>query len=130
VFITRASRHDRPDVEEFLARQGWPTSDVSKGALFFAREGGVVGCVHLLEVEPASVVVKDLVVDSARRRRGIGRSLLQAAMNSRGGTLYVRCDADAEGFFERFDFAPVDEDDVPGAVRAADGLGERYLKAR
>ena len=134
MFITRASRHDRADIEEFLEGEGWTGANLRNGATFFARDGGVVGCLRLVEVEPRAVVVEDMVVARARRREGIGRSLMQAAMNSRGGTLYVRCAEDLVAAFERLGFARVDDGDVPPSVRshmaAASRSGGVALKAR
>ena len=58
------------------------------GALFVAdgEEGQVVGFVaclvdkDVLEVEPAEVVIEDLVVAAGARRRGVGRALVEAAL--------------------------------------------------
>ena len=118
MFITRASRHDRADIEEFLESEGWTGANLRNGATFFARDGGVVGCLRLVEVEPRAVVVEDMVVAGARRREGIGRSLMQAAMNSRGGTLYLCCHDEHIAFYEKFGFAQVEEAELPEPVRS------------
>jgi N-acetylglutamate synthase-like GNAT family acetyltransferase len=117
MFITRATRHDRPDIQKFLEAHGWE-ADLTKGATFFARDGGVVGSIRLIEVEPRVVVVDDVVVDAGRRGEGIGRALLQAAMNSRGGTLYLSCHDEHIGFYEKFGFALVEEAELPDPVAA------------
>jgi N-acetylglutamate synthase-like GNAT family acetyltransferase len=117
VFITRATRHDRADIAEFLKANGWHEPDLSRGVAFFARDGAVVGCVRLVEVAPQTVVVEDMVVAQTRRGEGIGASLMRAAMNSRGGTLYLSCHDDVEGFYEGFGFAPVDRAELPEPVR-------------
>ena len=104
--------------------------------MFFAREGAVVGCVRLVEVAPQTLVVEDMVVDAQRRRRGIGRSLMQAAMNSRGGALYVRTDEAFAPFFERLGFTAVGPGDIPDPVTTylggggAAGGGHTVLRAR
>jgi N-acetylglutamate synthase-like GNAT family acetyltransferase len=118
VFITRASRHDRADVTEFLASQGEKEPDVSRGVTFIARDGAIVGCVRLVEVAPQTVVVDDVMVASDRRGEGIGGSLMRAAMNSRGGTLYLCCHEDVLGFYGGFGFTDLDPDDLPEAARA------------
>jgi N-acetylglutamate synthase-like GNAT family acetyltransferase len=117
VFITRASRHDRSDVGDFLRAQGLGDGGLGAGTVFFAREGGVVGCVRLVEVAPQTLVVDDMVVDGARRRRGIGTSLMQAAMNSRGGTLYAPAGRSCASFFERLGFEEAAPEAVPAPVR-------------
>jgi N-acetylglutamate synthase-like GNAT family acetyltransferase len=133
VFITRAGRHDRGDVQEFLAAQGW-TADLSRGTTFFARDGGIIGCVRLVEVEPQTVVLDDMLVAEPRRGEGVGGSLLRAAMNSRGGTLYVGCGDDELGFYRGFGFAEVTADELPSAVKdyiaARAGDRRRFMKAR
>ena len=135
MFITRASRHDKPDVAEFLEAQGWTGADLGKGSVFFARDGAIVGCLRLVEMEPGTVVVEDVVVAEGRRGEGIGRSLVQAAMNSRGGTLYLRCHREVVPFFERLGFAQVARDGMPGSVldHLGDVAPERphvFMKAR
>jgi N-acetylglutamate synthase-like GNAT family acetyltransferase len=133
MFITRATRHDKGDVAEFLESQGWSGASLARGAAFFARDGVVVGCLRVVEVEPQTVVLDDVVVERARRRQGIGSSLVKAAMNSRGGTLYARCEPPYRRFFERFGFEEVAEDDVPPSVAGELGSATRaglYLRAR
>lgn len=108
----------------------------NKGVFFFARDGKVVGSVRLIEVAPQVVVVQDMVVDGARRGEGIGGQLLRAAMNSRGGTLYLRCYSELVPYYERLGFAIAGEDDLPepvaGHFRAAGELPQatEYMSAR
>jgi N-acetylglutamate synthase-like GNAT family acetyltransferase len=118
VFITRASRHDRADIAEFLDRHGITGVDVARGVTFFARDGAIVGCVRLIEVAPQTVVVDHMLVAGGRRGEGIGGSLMRAAMNSRGGTLYLCCHDEALGFYEGFGFKQVDRESLPEGVRA------------
>jgi predicted N-acetyltransferase YhbS len=133
LFITRASRHDRADVEEFLAARGWG-ADLSGGTTFFARDGAIIGSVRLVEVAPQTLVLDDMLVDEGRRGEGVGGSLVRAAMNSRGGTIYVGCGAGEVGFFEQFGFSMVTEEQLPEAVRAyvTEGSSQRrnFMKAR
>jgi N-acetylglutamate synthase-like GNAT family acetyltransferase len=117
VFITRASRHDRADISEFLEANGWE-ADLTRGATYFARDGKVVGSLRLIEVEPQTVVVDDVVVEEARRDQGIGRALMQAAMNSRGGTLYLACHEEHVVFYEKLGFALVADESLPASVVA------------
>ncbi|MDQ3660203.1 MAG: GNAT family N-acetyltransferase [Actinomycetota bacterium] len=136
MFISRATRHDLPDIEELLQRHDWKVPDLKSGTFFFAREGAVLGCLRFIEVAPQTVIVQDMVVDASRRGQGVGEQLMKAAMNSRGGTLYLRCYADLVPYYERFEFAAVERDDLPEPVTAFfDGAGSlegdtTYLKAR
>ena len=116
MFITRASRHDRDEIASFLESQGRPRDGGSKGTVFFAREGGIVGAVRLIEVGPQALVVDEMVVDQGRRRQGIGTNLMQAVMNSRGGTLFVSTDPTYAPFFNRLGFEEVTSGDAPEPV--------------
>ncbi|CAN5462741.1 hypothetical protein BH20ACT21_BH20ACT21_00070 [soil metagenome] len=136
MFISRATRHDLSDIEELLRRHDWKVSDLKAGTFFFAREGAVLGCIRFIEVAPQAVIVQDMLVASERRRQGVGEQLMRAAMNSRGGTLYLRCYEDLVPYYERFEFAVAEHDDLPEPVTAffndAGSLEGQthYLKAR
>lgn len=139
MFITRATRHDRGDLDELLRSHG-REPDLGEGTAFIARDGGIVGCVRLVEVAPQTVVVDDVLVRDGRRGDGIGGRLMQAAMNSRGGTLYLCCHEEHLGFYGRFGFEPVDVVQCPepvvdywrkvGDYPAEPGHTHFYLKAR
>jgi predicted N-acetyltransferase YhbS len=118
VFVTRATRHDASDIADLLAAHDWPVEEPSSGTFFVAREGAVVGCVRLWEVAPQTLVVRDAIVAAERRGEGVGAQLMQTAMNSRGGTLYLRCDEGEAPFFERLGFAAVKPTQLPAAVAA------------
>jgi N-acetylglutamate synthase-like GNAT family acetyltransferase len=118
VFITRATRHDMADLAELLEEHDWGDVRLDEGVAFVARDGGIAGCVRLVEVAPQTVVVDDMLVHTDRRREGIGSSLLRAAMNSRGGTLYLCCHDDVIPFYERFGFSTVNQEELPGEVVA------------
>jgi N-acetylglutamate synthase-like GNAT family acetyltransferase len=138
MFISRASRHDKADVEDFLERQGWKVEDIDSGVFFFARDGAIVGCLRVVEVAPQTLVLQDMVVDEARRGQGIGEQLVTGAMSSRGGTIYLRCLDAAAGFYRiKLGFRDVSEEELPAEVRAHfDALGDleggdtHYLTAR
>ncbi len=117
MFISRASRHDREDVKALIEAQGWDASNVAEGTTLIARAGAIAGCVRLVEVEPRRVVLDDVVVREDQRGQGLGRRLMEAAMNNRGGRLYVCCHDDVVGFYERLGFARADYDDLPQPVK-------------
>jgi N-acetylglutamate synthase-like GNAT family acetyltransferase len=140
MFITRATRHDKADVKDLFEEHGWGDSSVDVGTIFMARDGGVVGCVKLVEVAPQTVVVDDMLVSAARRRQGIGADLMRAAMNSRGGTMWLCCHEENISFYERFGFAAVSESELPELVvtylesvndmPAPEGHVHYFMKAR
>ena len=117
MFITRATRHDRSDVEKLFVDHEWDRDLLDKGVAFIARDGIVVGTVRMIEVAPQTVVVEDVLVHKDRREEGIGRQLIQAAMNSRGGTLYLCCHDNRLRFYGHFGFEQLEFDDMPAEVQ-------------
>jgi N-acetylglutamate synthase-like GNAT family acetyltransferase len=117
MFITRATRHDKEDLEKLLVDHEWDLELMDKGVAFIARDGAIVGTVRLIEVAPQTVVVEDVLVHRDRREEGIGRQLIQTAMNSRGGTLYLCCHDDRLAFYGHFGFEQVGLDDLPEMVQ-------------
>jgi N-acetylglutamate synthase-like GNAT family acetyltransferase len=115
--ITRASRHDRSDIEAFYATNEWEDPHLADGVSFVAREGNIVGAVTLIEIDPQTIVVEDVLVDPARRGQGLGTQLLQAAMNSRGGTMFLCCHSERLPFYERLGFHDVSFEELPGGVQ-------------
>ncbi len=120
MFITRATRHDHADVLELLKTNDWQDDiDFKEGTTFIARDGGVVGCLRLVEVAPQTVVVDNVLVHPDRRGNGIGSDLMRAAMNSRGGKLYLCCHEERIAFYERLGFTrlPNGFEDAPPEVQ-------------
>ena len=117
MFVTRATRHDRADLEKLLVDHEWELDLLDKGVAFIARDGGVVGTVRLIEVAPQTVVVEDVLVHRDRQKEGIGRRLVQTALNSRGGTLYLCCHGDRKRFYGHFGFEELLFDDLPAEVQ-------------
>jgi predicted N-acetyltransferase YhbS len=140
MFITRATRHDKADLKELLEEHGWGDSSVDVGTIFMARDGGVVGCVKIVEVAPQTLVLDDMLVSEGRRGQGIGADLMRAAMNSRGGTMWLCCHEELISFYDRFGFAVVPEAELPEPVvsylesvddiPAPEGHIHYYMKAR
>lgn len=119
MFITRATRHDKNDIFELL--RGWDDEvNLDEGKAFIARDGKVIGCVRVVEVEPQTVVVDSVYVQEDRRGNGIGTQVMQAAMNSQGGTLFLCCHADRIAFYERLGFRRLADgfDDAPPSVQS------------
>lgn len=117
MFITRATRHDKSDLEEFFAAEQWDDPVLDQGVGFIARDGAIVGNVRLIEVEPQTVIVEDVLVKSDRRGQGIGADLMRAAMNSRGGTLYLCCHPERLRFYGDLGFSEMAFEELPEPVR-------------
>lgn len=117
MFITRATRHDKSDLEDFFKAQQWDDPVLDKGAAYIARDGAIVGNVRLIEVEPQTLVVEDVLVAEDRRGQGLGAQLMQAAMNSRGGSLYLCCHPPRLRFYNDLGFSEVPFEELPDGVR-------------
>jgi N-acetylglutamate synthase-like GNAT family acetyltransferase len=116
VFITRATRREYAEVTEFLTEHERGDADLTDGVTFIAREGAVLGCVSVVEVEPRTLVVDNVLVHAERRGEGVGKRLMETALNSRGGTLYLACHDDVIPFYAKIGFAVVSLEDAPPAV--------------
>jgi N-acetylglutamate synthase-like GNAT family acetyltransferase len=103
-------------VQELLESNDWGDVDVSKGTTFIAKAGKTVGVIRLIEVAPQTVVIDQVLVREDKRGEGIGGRLMQTAMNSRGGSLYLACHDDAIEFYKRFGFSLVSPDTLPEPV--------------
>jgi N-acetylglutamate synthase-like GNAT family acetyltransferase len=140
MFITRATRRELADVMEFLTEHKRGDADLAEGVTFIARQGAVVGCVRVVEVEPSVLVVDNVLVHATRRGEGVGRRLMETAMNSRGGTLYLCCHDDVIPFYAKLGFAVVALEEAPApAVAYWEKIGDiptdpdhvhYYMKAR
>lgn len=119
MFITKATRHDKSDIKEFLASEGpmWENANLDRGTAFIAREGTIVGHVRLIEVAPQMLVVEEVLVREDKRGQGIGTRLIEAAMNNKGGKLFLCCHAEHIPFYERFGFTAVDFESLPDEIR-------------
>lgn len=118
MFITKASRHDKSDIEQFLREEGpWEKFDVNRGTAFIAREGVIVGHVRLIEVAPTTVVVEEVLVKADKRRQGIGTRVMEAAMNNKGGTLFLCCHDGEIPFYGKLGFSLIAFEDLPDEVQ-------------
>lgn len=113
MFITRGTRHDKADIEEFYKRHDWADANVDGGVVFVARDGAIVAALRLIEVAPNVVVVDHVLVEKDRRGAGVGTSLMGAAMNSRGGRLFLSCHEPRIPFYERLGFRVLPAEDCP-----------------
>jgi predicted N-acetyltransferase YhbS len=62
-------------------------------------------------------VIEDVLVAKKRRGDGVGTQLMQAAMNSRGGKLYLACHDERLAFYGRLGFTQTDYEGLPDPVK-------------
>lgn len=118
MLITRATRHDRADLQELYAAEGRHDVDLARGSALIARDGRIAGALRLVEIAPNLVVVDDVVVRSDRRGHGLGTELIQAAMKTRGGTMFLCCHEERLAFYGRLGFSEVPFEELPEEARA------------
>ena len=118
MFITKGTRHDKADIKEFLNVEGpWQHVNVDRGAAFIAREGSIVAHARLIEVAPQKLIVEEVLVRKDKRGQGLGRRIVEAAMNNRGGKLYLCCHDEHIAFYEKLGFSLVDFESLPPEVQ-------------
>jgi predicted N-acetyltransferase YhbS len=113
MFVTRATRHDKSDVEDFYLKNDWSDANADEGVVFVARDGEVVGALRLIELAPNILMLNHVMVADGRRREGIGTALMRTAMNSRGGSLYLSCHEHTIPFYERLGFRVLPAEECP-----------------
>ena len=116
--ITRASRRDVDDLKEFFAENEWKGAILDKGTSFVARVGKIVGNVRVIEVDTNVLVFEDVLVAEDRRGDGLGTQLMQAALNSRGGKVFLACHEERLEWYGRLGFTQTDFDELPELVKA------------
>ncbi|MGH2776951.1 MAG: hypothetical protein ACRDJT_16180 [Actinomycetota bacterium] len=135
MFVTRAGRHDRPDLKDFIETRRGGEVDITEGTAMIAREGSIIGCIRLIEVDSKTLVYDDVLVAEGRDAT-IAKQLIQAAMNNKGGTIFAAVPAAETGTFTGFGFAPLERSDAPLPVgeywdsHDTSGGDLVYLKAR
>jgi N-acetylglutamate synthase-like GNAT family acetyltransferase len=117
MFVTRAGRHDRSDLKEFIEARRGGQVDLAEGTAMIAREGSIIGCIRLIEVESGTLVYDDVLVEGGRDET-VARQLIQAAMNNKGGTIFAAVPGAEADLFTGFGFATIDHSDAPGPVIA------------
>jgi N-acetylglutamate synthase-like GNAT family acetyltransferase len=135
MFVTRAGRHDKFDLKEFIEAQRGGEVDISESTAMIAREGSIVGCIRLIEVESGTLVYDDVLVAESHDET-VAKQLIQAAMNNKGGTIFTAVRAAETDLFSSFGFASIDRAEAPEPVAeywsSHQGVSEGlvYLKAR
>lgn len=116
-----AAPADLPAIHDLLSRSALPLAGVDQHLqIVVADEGGrLVGCAGL-ERYGASVLLRSVAVDEARRGQGLGQRLaaeaLALARRDGAATAFLLTET-AAGFFPKLGFAAVDRAEVPDEVR-------------
>ncbi|MDQ3771990.1 MAG: hypothetical protein M3343_07885 [Actinomycetota bacterium] len=135
MFVTRAGRHDKADLKDFIESVRGGEVDTSQGTAMIAREGAIVGCIRLIEVEPGTLVYDDVLI-APDTDAAVAGQLIQAAMNNQGGTIYTAAPEAEVELFAALGFAAIEPGDEPPSVaaywdgRSKPGQDPVHLRAR
>jgi N-acetylglutamate synthase-like GNAT family acetyltransferase len=128
---TPVAAGERSAMDEMLRRADLPVDDLDDTAVlafsFADRDGAPVGYGGL-EIHGDNALVRSIVVEPSRRRRGAGRAIVErllAEARRLGATRAFLLTTAAEAYFERLGFASVARASAPEAIlltRQAAGL--------
>ena len=122
--MRNATAADLPAICDLLERNGLPTGDLASSAARFtiASEGSRIIGAGALERFGSAALLRSVVVDPARRSKGLGRHIVKALelqARAAGITHLVLITQTARQFFEHQDYHPVDRAQVPKAVQTS-----------
>jgi amino-acid N-acetyltransferase len=126
--IELAQPSDLPEILALLNECGLPEAGLAcrPGTLILAAkdEDRVVGCAAL-ELFAEQALMRSVAVAADRRGRGLGDRVVEGALELarrlRIEDIYLLTD-DAERFFARHGFQPIDRSSVPAAVAGSSGF--------
>jgi amino-acid N-acetyltransferase len=122
VNIRDARDADLPAIEALLAGSGLPLDGVREalGTFLVAEAGGILVGVAGVEERGSHGLLRSIAVDQDSRGRGVGRELVQRAIESaeaRGLEALCLLTTTAERYFPHFGFTLATRESVPEALR-------------
>ena len=128
--VRNATATDLPAIRDLLTHNGLPSVDLAASGVRFtiACEGSRIIGAGALERFGTGALLRSVVVDPARRGRGLGRQIVKALelqARAAGITRLALLTGTARQFFEDQDYHPVDRTQVPKAMQSSAEF--RYL---
>jgi N-acetylglutamate synthase-like GNAT family acetyltransferase len=94
------------------------------------EDGTVVACAQVRVHGSGTRELASVVVLPDRRARGVGRTVVEAAIaRERVRPLYLYCESRTVAFWERFAFRPIEGEDIPRDMRATFRMGRIAVRA-
>jgi amino-acid N-acetyltransferase len=124
VRIEHADHGDQPAIFELLETSQLPTAGLElhlETALVVREQGEIIGC-SALEMYGKYALLRSVAVAPAARGGGLGKQLVEAALNlarERGAVSVYLLTETAGAFFTRFGFHPVARSAIPGIVQTS-----------
>src|SRR5262245_12518716 len=118
ITIDRATSADGAEILDLLTRSALPPDGVLDHleTAFVARDNGRIVASAVLEIYKDGALLRSVAVDSAFRGRGVGHQLTKSALDlsaTLGLPAVYLLTTTAEGFFPKFQFAPIERAQVP-----------------
>lgn len=120
--LRNATAADMPFIHSLLQRDGLPSSDLDSSDVRFTVicEGDRIIGAGAIEPYGAAALLRSVVVDPARRDRGLGRQIVKALerqARAAGITQLVLLTQTARRFFEQQDYRLMERAQAPEGVR-------------
>jgi N-acetylglutamate synthase-like GNAT family acetyltransferase len=82
-----------------------------------SSEGQVIGCGQIKPHGDGSNELASIVVHPDWRGQGVARAIIERLISSHSGDLYLMCRENMGPMYEKFDFRPLEVDEMPRYFR-------------
>jgi N-acetylglutamate synthase-like GNAT family acetyltransferase len=94
----------------------------------------VIGCGQLKPHRDGSVELASIAVAKSWRRQGVASAIIEYLIEKYDNDLYLMCESSLGPIYEKFDFAPIEIDEMPPYFRAisriANFLGKLFRREK
>jgi N-acetylglutamate synthase-like GNAT family acetyltransferase len=117
--IRPATEADQPTIHRFVRDARLNPMNLNWPNFVMAEEdGGVVGVGQVKKHGDGSRELASIVVVPARQGQGIGSAVIKTLLASNAGVvLHLTCRSQLQGYYERFGFRRLNQDDYPPYFR-------------
>jgi len=117
--IRAATEADQPTIRRFVREARLNPMSLNWPNFIMAEDGGgVVGVGQVKKHGDGSRELASIVVVPARQGQGIGSAVIKTLLASNAGVvLHLTCRSQLQGYYERFGFRRLNQDDYPPYFR-------------
>jgi N-acetylglutamate synthase-like GNAT family acetyltransferase len=121
--VTQATENDLPTINNILASEGLPTSDIVLDIIhiYMFHEGDQLVGLTGLETFKSYALLRSVAVTNEFKNKGLGKEIVyQTIMKAKKmgmEDLYLLTTS-ARGFFERFGFKVINREDAPSHIKS------------
>lgn len=77
------------------------------------KSGRILGCGQLKPHARGIIELASIATEPSERKKGVARAVIEYLINQAPRPLYLTCLSSMKSFYEKWDFHPVDNDDMP-----------------